>query len=192
MIEAIRIWDYIKDVTWMDDSHTTSITFSINLDILPVNNIREIEYVIKEIATKYGGKIYNEIDLIYGEGNILNVECTVEGCDRLEKSNAIVGKIRDSLFTVHNRDLPIDVNYIGTTPVNKGVYVVQIIIYNTIKKETCDEINELIKDFQGKEMNGDKARVHSDFEPTCINAVFKSQDAAMWFYKTIKLIEELD
>ena len=191
MIEAIRIWDYIKDVTWMDDSYTNTIriTFSINLDTLPVNNMREVNYVIKEIATKYGGKIYNEIDL-YGEGNILNIECTVEGCDRLEKSNAIVGKIRDSLFSVR-KDLPIDANYIGTTPVYKGGYVVQIIIYNTIKKETCDEINKLIKDFQGKEMNGDKARVHSDFEPTCINAVFKSQDAAKWFYKTIKLIEEL-
>ena len=190
MIEATRIWDYIKDVTWMDDSYTTRITFSINLDTLPVNSMRGVNYVIKEIVTKYGGKIYSEIDL-YGEGNILNIECTVEGCDRLEKSNAIVGNIRNTLFPVH-RDLPIDVNYIGTTPVNKEGYVVQIIIYNTIKKETCDEINKLIKEFQGKEMNGDKARVHFDFEPTCINAVFKSQDAAMWFYKTIKLIEELE
>jgi hypothetical protein len=158
-------------------------------------NSRKIGLVLSQLVEKYKGE-YSKCAQFYMETgdefgrykyDCDKVTCTFSGPNYKVNSEFFLLELNDLTYNP-DRKYPIKVYFLDERG-NLG-YRVQISIYNTITEELCEEINSSIKEFNGKEIHSFKAKPHNYCSPDPLNIYFSSRDAAWWFYKSIKMIEE--
>ena len=183
----IKIGDFFENTeVLINDYNSTCIIFKIRLNILPEDYSRRIVFLIDNTVKNYKGNISNNISLFE---EMMTIECSFEGDDHWTRSNLFMSEISNKIFP-ERRKFPI---YIGNeVSFTRENFIISILIYNTISQETCDEISNLIKDFNGEIKNNEIIRVHNYFDPIQINISFKDKEAALWFQKTLKLIEQIE
>lgn len=184
----IKIGDFFENTeVLVDNYNSTCIIFKVRLNILLEDYFRRIIFLINDVVKNYKGNVSSNISLF--EDGISTIECSFEGDDHWVRSNLFMSEISNKIFP-ERRKFPI---YIGNEVSFTGKnFIINILIYNTISQETCDEINNLIKDFCGEIKNNEIIRVHNYFDPIQIDISFKDKEAALWFQKTLKLIEQTE
>lgn len=156
-------------------------------------NSRKIGLAINQLVEKYKG-IYSKAtqfnfrkDFGYYEYDRDKIICLFSGPNYKTNSEFFLLELNDLTYDP-DKKYPIKVSFFDEK--SKLGYLVQISIYSTITEELCKEINSSIEEFNGDEIRGFKADPHNYCSPDKLNVYFPSWDAAWWFYKSIKMIEE--
>ena len=193
METIVKIRDYIQKVEVLEDPCESFITLTLNYGLLPKDGLRKTGFIIDEIVRKYDGRMSIDVNLYSNEEDIATINCAISGDNHQGRVNLILSEIYDTIYP-ERRIFPISVGSItATTTISKtNTYFISILVYNTITQKICDEINKTIKDFCGITKDNREIQVHSYLDPIYICIYFNSLDAAIWFHKTIKLIEQTE
>ncbi len=155
-------------------------------------NSRKIGLAINQLAEKYKGEYSKEAQFYFRddfgyEYDRDKIICSFSGPNYKTNSEFFLLELNDLTYDP-DKIYPIKVSFLDEKS-NLG-YRVQISVYSTITEELCKEINSSIEEFNGEEIHGFKANPHNYCSPDKLNVYFPSWDAAWWFYRSIKIIEE--
>lgn len=190
----IKINDLVTETSILENKDYLEIKLGMAFKDDKGESARKIGIVINDLAKKYKAKVEghscffydNNTSGYYYDKNIYT--CTFIGENKEYDSKLFLLDLKDLTYDTEKL-YPIK-TYFHEEKTDRG-YRIQVSVYNTITEEICKEINTIIEEFKGIELHSWKAVPHEYITPETLNVYFSTQEAAYWFYHTIKLIEKM-